>query len=889
MMKRILCCITGMLLALNLMCGSAFAEASKVRVILNGKELNITVTEVDGYYLLPFKELMYNAGVYAEYNNDREAYVAEINEYEAEVPVNSDRACYDEVWLELDTPTKELDGDVAVEIDYIDKIYGISVKSENGIIRINAEIEKKKSDDEKFDVQEYLSQITPKNTPWSEEDLFRAALSDSKLIAQREVEVNDAPGFTRALELENLTEPELYYRAQVTMPNNEAISAGDVIYATIYAKKISCVDESGLSKFDFCVEALDATWTKFLSSIDQVGDEWTKFTYVFSPTKDVKANGSQLGLRIGFRYQTIQFGGLSIVNYGKKADMSLIAPEKVVKTTYHGREDDALWREEAFRRIEKYRKNDMCIEVTDEVGNPISGAKIDANMTKSEFLWGNAVNESLCFTWDGVTPTYQRILKSEFNSITNESVMKPSSGESRGAIMGRVNPVNFARENNMHYRAHALFWDAVRYMPEGVIDENSSEEELTEFLKSFASRLLYSYGDTLEEIDVVNEPLNNHYYMDKYGTDFVAELFKTVKDIRPDIRCFINEIGIGGESTERLLALIDELRAKGAEVEGIGIQDHSYGMYYPQRMYNSIDEITENLKYVSITEYDFVSGLSDSVDALQCEADYLRDSIIMAYSHPKMTGFTMWGFGDFCHWRGNAPLYFSSYAPKPALKEWNKYVWGEWFTQEKAETGADGKAVIRGHRGDYDITVTVNGKSAKTQLQLTKDGENKVCAVVSSDGIKMTSSLEPKRPLPQIPVLNAVYNESNAKNEYKKLYANRAAGAVREDGSDASFLLKEDNESICALDKQTSVILKTDGTDKNGYVTLRTSKDTEGLFCIESRSGDGEWKRVYAGETSDGMVSVPIDSDTEEVKISGLTDARSLLRYACISQKEIRK
>ena len=505
--------------------------------------------------------------------------------------------------------------------------------------------------------------------------------------------------------------------------------------------------------------------------------------------------------------------------------MSLIAPEKVVPTTYHGREEGALWREEAFKRIEKYRKNDMCIEVTDEKGNSISGAKVDANMTKSEFLWGNATNETLAFNWLGISGIYQKILKSEFNSTTMENSMKPAN---MGNKMDRINTVNFARKNNMYFRAHAILWDA-------------------------------------------------------------TDLFKTVKDINPNVRCFINEIGAGGTSTERLCNLIDELQAKGAPVEGIGLQNHTYSMVYPQNLYNQLDDLTENLKYAAITEYDYISGLSDSAEALKCESDYLRDSIILAYSHPKVTSFTMWGFGDFCHWRGNAPLYFSSYAAKPALNEWNKYVWGEWFTQEKAETGADGKATIRGHRGDYDITVTVNGRSAKTQLKLTKDGENKVKAIVSGDKIELTSSLQPNQPLPEIKFLDGLYNEEEADNEYKKLYENRAVSAVRDDGADVSFLFDNENDSICGLDKKTSVILKTDGSDKNGYVTLRTSDGTEGLFCITGRAGNGEWRPVYSGETSKGMVSVPIENDMTEVKISGLTEARSMLRYACISQKEVRK
>lgn len=867
-----------MLLFVNIACGTAFAAQDGKKIIFNGRDLGIGAMQSGGCTMVPFKALMNGIGIYVGYDDADREYFAEINGYEARVPVDGARACYDSVWIELDTPTTELDGDVGVEVGYIAKIYGFSVSDDTDAVRINAKIEKQEENEEEFDVEEYLGGITPKNTPFDEEDLFGAKISDPALISQEVVDVTDAPGYTKALELKNLTEPELYYRAQVTMPNAEAIAAGDVVYATVYAKKIICVDESNMSKFDFCIEALDSTWTKFLTRIDTVGDKWTKFTYVFSPSKDVPAGGAQLGLRIGFRYQTIQFCGLSVVNYGKNADMALIDPAKVVVTTYHGREDGALWREEAFKRIEKYRKNDINVEVTDEDGNPISGAKVDAAMTRSEFIWGTASNASLAFDWLGVSRRYQEILKTDFNSLTNESSMKP---ESLGNISGRANTVNFARDNNMHFRAHAILWDAMKHMPQGVISEDATEEELLSFLKSYAARVLCTYGDTLTEIDVLNEPLNNHFFMDKYGTDFVAELFKTVKDINPNIRCFINEIGAGGESTERLCALIDELQAKGAPVEGIGLQNHTYSMGYPQELYNQIDDLTKNLKYAAITEYDYISGLSDSTEALRCEADYLRDSIILAYSHPKMTGFTMWGFGDFCHWRGNAPLYFSSYSAKPALEEWRKYVWGEWFTNESAQTDADGEATIRGHRGDYNITVTVNGKTAVMPFKLTKDGENTVKAVVSDSGVTLTPSLTPDKSLEPMPLKYAQYNEEQIGKSYLKLYENTAVSAVRSDGTDVSFLMDTANDFVCSLDKNTGIVL-TAGENGGEYITLRTSDGTEGLFLIEGIDGD-KTEKLYAGETTGGMICVPTGG-AAQVRVTGLTQARSMLRYAGISQ-----
>ena len=106
------------------------------------------------------------------------------------------------------------------------------------------------TNEEEFDVDKYLDSVTPKSVNISKESLFSSKLSDPALIATREVEV-DGPGFTRALEMDNLVDsPRLYYDTQVTMPIESSVMAGDVLVLTFWARKIKCVDESGYAKFN---------------------------------------------------------------------------------------------------------------------------------------------------------------------------------------------------------------------------------------------------------------------------------------------------------------------------------------------------------------------------------------------------------------------------------------------------------------------------------------------------------------------------------------------------------------------------------------------------------------------------------------------------------------
>ena len=891
-MKRILSLFICAAIMIQLTVCVHASENSNINVTINKNPVTFVrdVAVENGEILFPFKELMGKLGFFIGYDSESNMYSGIVNDAEVKVYPDKTTANYDEVPIELNVKTRDIKDDVLIELRFIDMLYGIDFTQSGNYVDFSVSISKKEeqTNEEEFDVDKYLDSVTPKSVNISKESLFSSKLSDPALIATREVEV-DGPGFTRALEMDNLVDsPRLYYDTQVTMPIESSVMAGDVLVLTFWARKIKCVDESGYAKFNTVYEQNGGVWSKYHSATEEkLTEEWQKFRYPFVVTADYSSGGAQVGIRIGFRLQTLQFGGVEVLNYGKKIDISLIDPQKVMKTTYKGREDGALWREEAFRRIEKYRKNDIKITVVDESGNPVPDAEISADMTRSEFLWGNAANQQKGFEAARNSIFYQDIQANKFNSFTNETGMKSGNFSMKNCVDG----VNFVRKHNHYFRAHAIFWDRPDLWP-AELSEDATEEEIKEVCFRFASKLSYFFKNDVHEIDVLNEPLNNDVGRTKYGDDFLVEIFKATRDLFPDARLFVNETGIwGGDanwvSIEKLKGIIDSMLKKGAPVEGIGVQDHASDFTYPQKLYNALDYLAENLKYIAITEYDYLSKLPSKTDALAVEADYLRDSIILAYSHPKTTSFTMWGFTDNGHWRGNAPLYDSNYNPKPAIKYWDKYVWGEWFTKAKAKTDENGTAIIRGHRGDYDITVTVNGQSKKTTLKLTKDGENAVKAVVKKDEIVLISSEEIKRnETEHIILADALFKEKESERYYLTFYENKADKAIRSTGENVSFLFSDKNKSVCSTTKNTPVTLKISDPLNKGYVTIKTGGTDEALVRVEVLDKNGEWKQIYAGESKKGEIAAYFEEDgVSQVKITGLTLVPAMLKNVKVSQK----
>ena len=61
-------------------------------------------------------------------------------------------------------------------------------------------------------------------------------------------------------------------------------------------------------------------------------------------------------------------------------------------STYTGRAADAPWRNAAAERIEKIRKGDLTIAVTDAAGKPVPDAQVRVIQKKHAFGWGTAVD-----------------------------------------------------------------------------------------------------------------------------------------------------------------------------------------------------------------------------------------------------------------------------------------------------------------------------------------------------------------------------------------------------------------------------------------------------------------------------------------------------------------
>jgi GH35 family endo-1,4-beta-xylanase len=227
----------------------------------------------------------------------------------------------------------------------------------------------------------------------------------------------------------------------------------------------------------------------------------------------------------------------------------------------------------------------------------------------------------------------------------------------------------------------------------------------------------------LVEWDVINEPFSNHDVQDVLGQDCMVEWFKLARAADSNVRLFINDYSIlssGGMDVahqDHYAKTIKFLLDGGAPVAGIGMQGHFSGkLTAPDKMLEILDRFGELGPRIQVTEFDI--NITDE----QLQADFTRDFMITLFSHPKVDGIIMWGFWEKRHWQPDGAMVRKDWSLKPNGQVWMDLVHRQWTTNEQGKSCADGAYKVRGFLGDYEITVTSEGKSKTVKASLPKEG-----------------------------------------------------------------------------------------------------------------------------------------------------------------------
>ncbi|MFP4172486.1 MAG: endo-1,4-beta-xylanase [Candidatus Hydrogenedentota bacterium] len=400
--------------------------------------------------------------------------------------------------------------------------------------------------------------------------------------------------------------------------------------------------------------------------------------------------------------------------------------------------------EAAWDRIWEHRLSPLQIRVVDGAGNPIVGAEVRAAMTRHDFRFGTAVNASFFAELDDGHP-YRKRLRELFNNAVLENAHKWKYWE-RDSEAADVT-VEWLQAHGFTIRGHTMLWQTFRYgvpMPGDVeralrandeADRRHVRDRVTEHIEAIGT----AYRGVIDKWEVVNEVTTEHEVTAVLNPDTrpqeapeLLEWFEAARNAAPDAALYVNDFDIlPGEDEEHRAAyerLIEFLLANGAPLGGIGFQSHFHQSDLrrtPEEYWETLERFARFGLPLTITEFDmFGYGWGDERESREYrQANAFREFLITAFSHPAVTGFTMWGFWDGRHWADEAPLFREDWTPKPALDVYETLVFDSWWTDEAGETGNGGSFEIRGFHGDYEVTIERDGMETEiVEVSLPKGG-----------------------------------------------------------------------------------------------------------------------------------------------------------------------
>ena len=228
------------------------------------------------------------------------------------------------------------------------------------------------------------------------------------------------------------------------------------------------------------------------------------------------------------------------------------------------------------------------------------------------------------------------------------------------------------------------------------------DSAMSRFIRNSVTR----YVGKVKAWDVVNEAISDGtgmvrtnsgtstgdaFYWSQYlGRDFALKAFQYAKAADPSATLFINDYNLESDSRklDSLIAYVNELKAKGAQIDGIGTQMHIGTNTTQSGIESMFKKLASTGLKIRVSELDIRVNLSNSTSFTMTPSiatdqlamyQYVVESYIKNIPVAQRYGITTWGVADTDSWyvtvmnRVEFPLMFdANYQKKPAYEGFAK-------------------------------------------------------------------------------------------------------------------------------------------------------------------------------------------------------------------------
>lgn len=265
-----------------------------------------------------------------------------------------------------------------------------------------------------------------------------------------------------------------------------------------------------------------------------------------------------------------------------------------------------------------------------------------------------------------------------FNSITSTNDMKmysiiPKKNQYNWTKMDSL--IAFCERNDQRLFGHTLLWH--HGLPKWIEEEAAmkGKEWASRFLQEYIYRVVSRYRGKIAAWDVVNEGFESAggayretFWYKTLGKEYIAKAFHVAHRADPDAELFYNDFNIERDTAKlhAVLQMIEELKAQGTPITGLGFQMHIRMDTPDEAIAYALQEAAKTGLKIHISELDIIFNKhNDNQDGgeqvirvlshklLQAQSDKYKNLVKMYRQYiPKeqQYGITFWDFTDRDTW-----------------------------------------------------------------------------------------------------------------------------------------------------------------------------------------------------------------------------------------------
>ena len=396
------------------------------------------------------------------------------------------------------------------------------------------------------------------------------------------------------------------------------------------------------------------------------------------------------------------------------------------------------------KRIEQHRKRDARLVFELPGGGQLpAGKQVQVELTRHAFQFGSMLGGFNSGSQQENETYRQRFLEA-MNFATLIFIWEDYEKQpNQTRLADKTAVAKWCRERGVAVKGHNLVWNLEPSWVKRLSPDAAEKQMWKRVVRESAA-----FRGLVDTWDVFNESTESMYHAkEKSATaqlhalkrlgipQAVRKSFYLAKRANPDATLLINDY----ETTEKYAKNIQACLDQGADIDVIGIQSHMHQGYWgAEKIWDVCNRFARFGKPIHFTELTVLSGRlmskqdndwssrrSGWVSTPQREksqADQVRETYRLLFSHPSVEAITWWDLSDRYAWMG-APggLLREDFSPKPAYYVVRDLVKKGWHTSLSQPTDASGQLSMRGFYGGYAVKTELDGRIYRGRFSLRRD------------------------------------------------------------------------------------------------------------------------------------------------------------------------